>query len=362
MASCYNLPVVTCKNIVSLPQNHFPQSAHLHFAAYFTRIQSAWFATMPLSGENLPQIVMDILQKVFGAGSRIKNRKGIIMKKQLNYMEVLKETFILTGAVAIIAAAVYFFLVPSHTSVSSISGLGIVLSNFVPLPLSAITMILNVVLLIIGFFTCGKEFGVKTVYTSIVLPLFIGLFEKIFPNFESMTGSQELDVLCYILVVSVGLSILFNRNASSGGLDFVAKIMNKYLHMELGKAMSLSGMCVALSAALVYDKKTVVLSILGTYFNGIILDHFIFDHNIKRRVCIITQKEEELRRFIIEDLHSGATIYESIGAYNMQKRNEIITIVDKSEYQRLMNYINHEDPKAFVTVYNVSDMRYQPKS
>ncbi len=283
------------------------------------------------------------------------------MKKKVNYVEVLKETAILTVAVAIIAVAVYFFLVPSHASVSSISGLGIVLSNFIPLPLSAITMILNVVLLIIGFITCGKEFGVKTVYTSVMLPVFIGLFEILFPDFGSMTDSQELDVLCYILVVSVGLSILFNRNASSGGLDIVAKIMNKYLHIELGRAMSLSGMCVALSAALVYDKKTVVLSILGTYFNGIILDYFIFDNNKKRRVCIITEKEEKLRQFIIKDLHSGATIYEAIGAYNLEKHNEIITIVDKSEYQKLMEFINKEDPKAFITVYNVSNMRYQPK-
>ena len=284
-----------------------------------------------------------------------------MMKLTTDYKKIIKETSILTVAVAIIAAAVYFFLVPSHASVSSISGLGIVLSNFIPLPLSAITMILNVVLLIIGFFTCGREFGVKTVYTSVMLPLFLGVFERIFPDFGSMTNSQELDVLCYILVVSVGLSILFNRNASSGGLDIVAKIMNKYLHMDLGKAMSLSGMCVALSAALVYDKKTVVLSLLGTYFNGLVLDHFIFDHNIKRRVCIITKKEEELRQFIIHDLHSGATIYESIGAYNMEKRNEIITIVDKGEYQKLMNYMNREDPKAFITAYTVSDMRYQPK-
>lgn len=283
------------------------------------------------------------------------------MKKQLNYVDIIKETVVLTWAVAIIAAAVYFFLVPSHTSVSSISGLGIVLSNFVPIPLSAITMVLNVVLLIIGFITCGREFGIKTVYTSIMLPVFIGLFERIFPDMGSMTGSQELDVLSYILVVSVGLSILFNRNASSGGLDIVAKIMNKYLHIELGRAMSLSGMCVALSAALVYDKKTVVLSILGTYFNGIVVDHFIFGQNLKRRVCIITKHEEELRRFILHELHSGATIYESIGAYNMEKRHEIITIVDKNEYQKLMNYINKLDPKAFITVYTVSDMRYQPK-
>ena len=283
------------------------------------------------------------------------------MKKTIDTAALIKEAAILTGGVAIIAAAVYFFLVPSHASVSSISGLGIVLANFVPLPLSAITMILNVVLLIIGFFTCGREFGVKTVYTSVMLPVFIALFERLFQDIGSLTDSQELDVLCYILVVSVGLSILFNRNASSGGLDIVAKIMNKYLHMELGRAMSLSGMCVALSAALVYDKKTVVLSILGTYFNGLVLDHFIFDHNIKRRVCIITEKEEALRRFILSDLHSGATVYESYGAYNMQKRREIITIVDKNEYQKLMNYMNQEDPQAFITVYTVSDIRYRPK-
>lgn len=272
-----------------------------------------------------------------------------------------KEAGILTVAVGIIAAAVFFFLMPSHASVSSISGLAIVLSNFVPLPVSAITMIFNVGLLIVGFLTCGREFGAKTVYTSIMLPLFLGIFEKIFPDFQSLTGSAELDVLCYVLTVSIGLSILFNRNASSGGLDIVAKIMNKYLHIELGRAMSLSGMCVALSSALVYDKKTVVLSILGTYFNGIVLDHFIFGQNLKRRVCIITKKEKELREFILHELHSGATIYEAIGAYNMEKRNEIITIVDKSEYQRLMNFMMHTDPDAFMTVYTVADMRYRPK-
>ena len=267
----------------------------------------------------------------------------------------------ITAATFVVAAAVYFFLIPSQTSISSVSALAIIIAHYVPLHVSTVTMILNVVLLLIGFITCGKEFGAKTAYTSILLPLYLAVFEHVFPDFESLTNSTELDVLCYVLVVSFGLSILFNMNASSGGLDIVAKIMNKYLHMDLGKAMSLSGMCVALSAALVYDKKTVVLSVLGTYFNGIILDHFIFNHNVKRRVCIITKKEEELRHFIINDLHSGATMYEAIGAYNLEKHNEIITIVDKNEYQKLMNFINREDPKAFVTIYNVSSMQYQPK-
>lgn len=283
-------------------------------------------------------------------------------KKVVCTPEKVRETAVMTIAVGIIAAAVYFFLIPSQTSISSISALAIIMAHYVPLHVSAITMILNVVLLVIGFLTCGTDFGAKTVYTSILLPVYLAVFEHVFPDFQSLTNSTELDVLCYILVVSVGLSILFNMNASSGGLDIVAKIMNKYLHIELGKAMSISGMCVALSSALIYDKKAVVLSVLGTYFNGIVLDHFIFGQNVKRRVCIITKYEEEVRQFILHELHSGATFYEAIGAYNMKKYREIITIVDKSEYQKLMNYIVQKDPDAFVTVYTVSDMRYRPKT
>lgn len=273
----------------------------------------------------------------------------------------LKKIFVMTIAVGVIAVAVYFFMIPSQTSISSISALAIIASHFVPLTVSEITMILNVVLLLIGFVTCGKEFGSKTVYTSILLPVYLWIFEVIFPNFESLTGSNELDVLCYILVVSIGLSILFNMNASSGGLDIVAKILNKYFHIEIGKAMSIAGMCIALSSALIYDKKAVVLSVLGTYFNGIVLDHFIFGQNVKKRVCIITKQEEQMRQFILHELHSGATFYEAMGAYNMQKYREIITIVDRSEYQKLMDYIVKNDPEAFVTVYTVSDVRYRPK-
>lgn len=279
------------------------------------------------------------------------------MKKQ----NLLNEIVILTGAVAIIAAAVFFFLIPSQTAVSSISGLAIVLSNFMPLSISAITMILNIVLLIIGFIICGPEFGYKTVYTSVMLPVFLGILEFLLPDNKSLTGDQALDVLAYILVVSIGLSILFNRNASSGGLDIVAKIMNKCLHIELGKAMSIAGMCVALSSAFVYDSKSVVLSLIGTYFNGMVVDYFIFGQNEKKRVCIVSQHEEMIRNYILHELHSGATIYEAIGAYELEKRREIIVIVDKHEYQKLMKFMNEKDPDAFITVYSVHDIRYKPK-
>lgn len=279
----------------------------------------------------------------------------------MKFWNTVKEFAIITLGNAIVAASVYFFMLPSHISIGSGTALAMVLSNFIPLPVSVITLILNVVLLIIGFICIGREFGAKTVYCAITMPVILGIFEQIFPNFQSITQDPLLDMVSYILVVAVGLSILFSHNASSGGLDIVAMLMNKFLGMELGKAMAVSGMIVAASSALVYDSKTVVLSLLGTYFGGLIVDHFIFGLNIKRRVCVISEKLDEIVRFVIHDLHSGATLNEIIGAYDNTTRREMITIVDKSEYRKLMDFIKKTDPKAFVTVYSVSEMRYVPK-
>ena len=273
----------------------------------------------------------------------------------------IKELAIITVGNVIVAAAVFFFMLPSHVSVGSGAALAMVLSNFIPLSVSTITLIMNVGLLIIGFLLIGPEFGAKTVYCSILMPVVMGVFEKIFPNFQSITQDPLLDVICYILVVGVGLAILFSRNASSGGLDIVAKIMNKYLKMDLGKAMSTSGIVVALSSALCYDSKTVVLSLLGTYFGGMIVDHFIFGINIKRRVCVISEHLDKIVPYVLYELHSGATLNEIIGAYDNTPRREMIAIVDKQEYRQLMDYVREVDPKAFVTVYSVSDMRYLPK-
>ena len=275
--------------------------------------------------------------------------------------KTIEEFAIITVGTIIVAVAVFFFMMPSHVSVGSGAALAMVLSNFIPLSVSTITLIMNVGLLIIGFLLIGPEFGIKTVYCAILMPLVVGVFERVFPDFQSITQDPLLDVICYILVVGVGLAILFSKNASSGGLDIVAKIMNKYLRMDLGQAMSMSGMIVALSSALCYDSKTVILSLLGTYFGGMVVDHFIFGINIKRRVCVISEHLDDIVQYVLHDLHSGATLNEIIGAYDKMPRMEMITIVDKNEYKLLMDYVRKVDPKAFVTVYSVSDMRYQPK-
>ena len=221
---------------------------------------------------------------------------------------MLKEIAILHLGTLIVAVAVYFFMLPSKITVGSVSALALVLSNFLPLSVSVITLAINGILLIVGYLLIGPEFGIKTIYTSLVMPCFLGLLEILFPNNLPIAGDPLLDIVCYILIVSIGQAILFSCNASSGGLDIVAKLMNKFLHMEVGKAISLSGMLVALSSAFCYDKKTVVLSVLATYFCGLIVDYFIFGLNLKRKVCILSPKFEEIRQFILHDLHSGATI------------------------------------------------------
>ena len=279
----------------------------------------------------------------------------------MKLLELIKDYALITFGIFIAAAGVYFFLVPSGLAIGSVSGLALVLSNFIPLTISAITMILNVGLLLIGFIFIGREFGVKTVYTSLMLPVFLGLFEVIFPGMGSMTEDAFIDMLCYLFVVSVGQAILFQRNASSGGLDIVGKVINKFFRVELGKAIAMCGMCVALLSIFVSDQKAVILSILGTYLSGIILDHFIFVFNLKRRVCIISEKEEEIKKFILENLHSGATIYYAYGAYQNQERKEIVTIVNKNEYSQLMNFLAKTDKDAFVTVYAVNEVLYKPK-
>lgn len=275
--------------------------------------------------------------------------------------KAIKDFIIITIATAIVGVAVYFFMLPSHLTVGSGTALAMVISNFLPLPVSVITFAINVILLTLGYFLIGPEFGIKTVYSSLLLPVYLGIFEIIFPNQQSLTQDPLLDMVCYTLVVGVGLSILFSVNAASGGIDIVAKLMNKFLRMDLGQAMSISGMMVALSSVLCYDAKTVVLSIIGTYLGGIVLDRFIFGMNPKRRVCIISKKFDEILAFILHELHSGATIYEGIGAYNNEVRKEIITIVDNQEYKRLMDFVYATDSDAFLTVYAVQEINYRPK-
>lgn len=268
----------------------------------------------------------------------------------------VKQYGIVTIGTLLVAIAVYFFMMPSNVIVGSLSGFAIILSHFIPIPVSVLTLTMNAVLLVIGFVFIGKEFGSKTVYAAILMPTFLGIFETAFPNNSSLTNDVLLDTICYLLIVSTGAAILFNVNASSGGLDVVAKLLNKYLYIEMGKALTLGGLVLALSAILVYDTKALILGLLATYANGVIVDRFIDGFNRRKRVCILSTEYEKVQDYIVNQLNRGVTLYQVVGGFKNDNKTEIITILTRSEYAQLLNFLHSVDQKAFITVSTVNEV------
>lgn len=270
--------------------------------------------------------------------------------------ERIQDYIIITIGTIIASFSVFFFLSPSHLAVGSISGLAVLIAKFVPMTVGTLLIILNGICLLLSAIFVGKEFTYRTLYPSILLPIVIRILEKVYPNMQSLMGDQFLDMLGYLFLYALGASLLFMNNASSGGLDVITKIMNKYFHMELGTAMSVCGMAVAIPSIFIYDIKTGLLSILGTYFQGIILDHFLFGFSIKKKVCVVSDHIEEIRDYVINVMHSGATFYEATGAFDYRNYKELNIIVNRQEYVTLINLIDKVDPDAFVSVYNVSEI------
>lgn len=269
---------------------------------------------------------------------------------------LLKDYGAITIGMMIASIGIYFFMMPANVILGSITGLAIILTNFFPIPVSVMTFILNVICLVIGFALIGKEFGAKTVYSSILLPVFLNILEHLFPNNPSLTNDIILDTLACILILSVGQSIMFNANASSGGLDIIAKVLNKYLHIELGQGVALAGIVTVLLSVFVYDAKTLVVGIMGTYFNGLVVDAYIGGFSRRKRICILSEKQDEISDYIMNTLHRGVTLYPAKGGYDHKEKTELLTILANNEYGLLMEFIRNTDPNAFLTVSTVNEV------
>lgn len=274
------------------------------------------------------------------------------MEKKVN----LKEYATLNMGMFFVSASVYYVMMPGKFVVGSLSGLVIVMANFIPLKISTMTLILNILLLMVGFIFIGKEFGAKTVITSLMLPVYLRIFEEISPEVPMLTDESLINVLCFVLILSFGQAMLFNANASSGGLDIVAKLVNKYFHIEIGKGLTIVGFATAMTSILVYDRKTLVVSLLGTYIGGVILDQFIDGFHMRKKVCILSKKYPEIQKYIVTELNRGATLYEAYGGLDNAKKMEIATILEKNEYAKLLAFIHETDPSAFVTVSTVGEV------
>ena len=288
--------------------------------------------------------------------------------KTLGTWKFWKELIIMTVAMLIAAAAVYYFLMPSNLVIGSITGLSMVISGLfglagVTVKVSVVVTIINAILLVMAWVMIGHEFGAKTVYTALILGPFIEFWEKVLPvsrimeeGATSVMGDPWFDLLCFVLILSASQTILFHINASTGGLDILAKIVNKYFHLEIGTSVAVAGAIICCTAFAINPFRLVVIGLIGTWINGLALDHFTAGLNRRKRVCIITSQYERIRKYIIEDLQRGCSLYNVTGGYNGHQNIEIQALLTQEEFANLMNYIKDNDIHGFITAGNVSEI------
>ena len=285
-----------------------------------------------------------------------------------------KELIVMTLAMFIGAAAVNYFLVPSHLVIGSISGLSIVLSQLLPIKVSVMIFIINAILLLMAWLLIGKEFGAKTVYTALILGPLMDVWEAIIPssklaeirlasdmpinpdNLTSVMGDPLLDLICFVVMLSISQAILFNINASTGGLDIIAKIINKYTHLDIGLSVTVGGAIICCTAFLINPVHLVIIGLVGTWVNGLVVDYFMASINQRKRVCVISDEHERLRDFIVNKLHRGCSLYNVVGGYTGKQQVEVESLLSKDEFAALLEFIKTEKIEHFITAGNVSEI------
>ncbi len=276
-----------------------------------------------------------------------------------------KELVIMTLGMAVGAAAVYYFLLPSKLIIGTISGLSIVLAELFggTVKVSVIVTVINAVLLLLAWILIGHEFGAKTVYTALILGPLLEFWEKVMPyqnlmepGAVSVMNDLWFDLLCFVLLLSISQAILFRINASTGGLDILAKIVNKYLHFDIGTSVTIAGAVICCSAFAINPFRMVVIGLIGTWINGIVVDYFMDTLNMRKRVCIISKDHEAIREFITRELQRGCSLYHLEGGYTGEEKVEVVVLLTKHEYAALFSFMNEHKYEGFITASNVSEI------
>ena len=293
------------------------------------------------------------------------------MKDILKYLttwKFWKELLIMTLGMAVAAAAVYYFMMPGKLVLGSISGLSIVVANVltmigIPVKVSWIVTAINAVLLILAWLLIGREFGAKTVYTAMILGPLLEFWEwvcpyerLIEPGLTSVMGDPLLDLIVFVLIVSISQTILFSINASTGGLDILAKIVNKYLHFDIGVSVTVAGAIICCTAFAINPFRMVVIGLIGTWMNGLALDYFMASVNKRKRICIVSDRSEEIRAYIVDTLERGCTLYDVHGGHSGDPHVEIQSLLTQDEFASVMNFVKKNDIHAFITAGNVSEI------
>lgn len=267
-----------------------------------------------------------------------------------------KETASIALGSFIVALGTYYFMVPENLATGGVTGLSIVLSHYLPIPVSLTNFVLNIILLIVGFILLGREFGGKTILSVIFLSVFMALMEFMHPAIKPVTDQTLLNLICGIVISAMGLSIVFNQNASTGGTDILAKLFNKYFNLDMGKGLMAADIAVVVLAFFTYGIQTGIVSAFGWFLNGIVVNYFIDGFSVKNEVVIISRHPNEIKKYIFEKLDRGVTVYKADGGYTNEKKDIIVTILERKEYFILKNKIKEIDPEAFVIVRAVQEV------
>lgn len=270
---------------------------------------------------------------------------------------VIKEYIFITIGLMLVASGIYYFLVPSNLAAGGVSGMAIIINNFLPqIPIGLIMLSMEFILYIVAFIFLGPKFGVKTIYSSLGLSGMIWFLEKVFPISAPLSDDLFLLLLMGILISGVGMGIIFNQNSSTGGTDIIAKIINKYLHIEIGKALLMSDFLITLAAGITFGPQVGMYAVLGVIINGFVIDGVINGIDLSKQVNIITSKGDEVKGFIMENLGRGVTIYDAKGAYTGEEKEVLITVMSRKEFIRLREFIKEVDKNAFITVSTVHEV------
>lgn len=273
------------------------------------------------------------------------------MKKQI------KDYIVITLGLILISIGIHFFLVPHNLAAGGLTGIAMILNYYFPsLSIGIIMLLGNIFFFVIGFIFIGKDFGTRTIYASLMLSVVISILEKIAPISHPISDDILINLIFGILIAAIGMAMVFNKNASTGGTDIPAKILNKYAHIGIGKGLLIIDFVVTILAVIAFGATTGMYALLGVIINGSLVDYIIDGLNINKRVEITSDFTEEIRKFIIQELDRSATIYSAVGAFNLEKRNVIITVIDKKEFVRLKDFIKEKDPKAFIITHNVHEV------
>lgn len=267
-----------------------------------------------------------------------------------------KEFIFINIGLAMVAAGIYFFLIPNDVAAGGVSGLAMVINHYFPIvPIGAFMMMMNVILFIIGILFIGRDFGIRTIYSSLMLSGMIWFFELLFPLSGPLTGDILLEMIYGIMLAGAGMGMVFLNNASTGGTDIIAKILNKYFQVAIGKGLLMADFLIVSAAGVAFGIQSGLYALLAVIINGFVIDAVIEGLQTNKQVTIIASKVDEICKFIIHDLGRGATLYQARGAYTNESREIIMTIVDRKEFIRLRNYIKAVDQRAFISVSKIHE-------